>query len=209
MEKIIVFGAGGYAEQLLWVTQRDNKQKIIGFIDETIASEGLVNGLPVRKSLEDYSDDVLSDYKLICAVGNIPARKRFFEKYSKSFDFTTIIDSTTIVSSDVEIGKNVIILGNSIISVRAKIEDCVNINWFCLITHHTFVGEYTNISSGVRLTGNVIIGRRCNVGTNAVVLPEKVVGDDVVIGAGAVVIADVKPKVTVVGVPAKIVNKNI
>lgn len=208
MERIVILGAGGYAQQLLWIISRIPGKKVIGFVDETISEEGQYRGLPVKKSLALYNNERDSgDFKCICAIGNIPVRKRWVEAYGNDYEFTSIIDPSALVSPDAAIGKNVIILGQTVCSVQCVIEDHVNINWFCLITHHSRVGSFSNISSGVRLTGHAAIGRFCDIGTNVTILPGKKVGDHCILGAGAVVTTDIPAYSTAVGIPAKVIKK--
>jgi serine acetyltransferase len=63
------------------------------------------------------------------------------------------------------------------------------------------------VNPGANLAGGVKLGKRVMIGTGAQVLQYRTVGDDAIIGAGAVVTKDVSAGVTVVGVPAKAVNK--
>lgn len=208
MEKIILLGAGGYAEQLKWVVDRMNNKEIIGFVDETIEEDKYMLGLPVKKTLEEFNiEDRSEEVKILCAVGNIALRKKWFDKYKNRYVFTSVIDPTALVSSSALIGNNVIILGQTVLSSSCRISDSTNINWFCLITHHTSVGEFTNISSGVRLTGHASIGSYCDIGTNATIIPYKKVGNSSIIGAGAVVIADIPDNSLALGIPAKVVKK--
>ncbi len=52
------------------------------------------------------------------------------------------------------------------------------------------------------------IGKNCILGCGSCILGNIVVGDNVKIGANAVVLHDVPNNCTVVGIPAKIVNKS-
>jgi len=209
MEKIIVLGAGGYAEQLLWVVSRIENKEIVGFMDETISEEKQIGNIPVKSSLESFGL-VLEDknIRLICSVGNINLREKWVNKYKDDFNFTSIIDPTALIADDVYIGNNVIILGQTVLSSKAHVADNTNINWFCLITHHTTVGQFTSISSGVRLTGHASIGDYCDIGTNVTIIPYKKVGNHSVIGAGSVIINDIPEYSVAVGIPAKVIKQN-
>lgn len=210
MEKIIVLGAGGYAEQLLWVVSRIESKEIVGFLDETISEDKKISGIPVKSSLERFGNVLdYKDIRLICAVGNIDLREKWVSRYKDDFNFTSIIDPTAIIADDVHIGNNVIILGQTVLSSKAHVADHTNINWFCLITHHTIIGRFTNISSGVRLTGHASIGDYCDIGTNVTIIPYKKVGNHSIIGAGAVIINDIPEYSVAVGIPAKVIKKNI
>ena len=100
----------------------------------------------------------------------------------------------------------------------------------CVIPPTTEIGEDTVIphSVGIVLHQSSVIGKRCRIyqnvtignangpkivddviiGANAVILGDITVGNGAKIGAGAVVVKDVPEGVTVVGVPAKIIERN-
>ena len=65
------------------------------------------------------------------------------------------------------------------------------------------------IQPGANIAGACDIGIATYVGMGAVVIDQTQVGSHSVIGAGAVVIEQVPDHVLAVGVPAKIVKKNI
>lgn len=100
----------------------------------------------------------------------------------------------------------------------------------CVIPPSTEIGEGSVIphSVGIVIHHNSVIGKRCRIyqnvtigsapgpkigddvfiGANAVVIGNVTVGNGAKIGAGAVVVNDVPEGVTVVGVPAKIIERN-
>lgn len=77
------------------------------------------------------------------------------------------------------------------------------------------IGENVSVYQGVTLGGvraqkgkrHPTIGNRVTIGAGAAILGPVTIGDNVRIGAGSVVIKDVPPNSTVVGVPAKIVQR--
>jgi acetyltransferase EpsM len=64
-----------------------------------------------------------------------------------------------------------------------------------------------HVSPGAQLGGNVYVGEGAHIGIGASIKPGVKIGKWSVVGAGAVVVNDVPDGVTVVGVPAKILNK--
>jgi sugar O-acyltransferase (sialic acid O-acetyltransferase NeuD family) len=209
MQDLIILGAGGYAQQVFWLATKIGKYNILGFYDETINS-GEEKYYQKALITSNFDKFLLKNPnpKIICAVGNISLRRRWVKRFGKNYEFATIIDPSSLISPDAKIGVNVVILGFTVCSIECQIENHVNINWQCLISHHVKVGEFTNISSGVKLTGSASVGRECDIGTNVVVIPKKAVGDRVVLGAGAMVNNNIPSDVTAVGVPAKIIKRH-
>ena len=81
------------------------------------------------------------------------------------------------------------------------------INTGCIVEHDCVVRTNAHLSPGVRLAGGAMVGRGAHVGTGGIVLPGVKVGDGAIVGAGAVVTRDVPPGATVVGVPARAVER--
>lgn len=121
MRKLIILGAGGYAEQLAFVVARGGRREVVGFVDDTANAPAALCGLPVRKS-PDAFDLAKADIDLICAVGSIPTRRRWYETYARDYPFTTVVDPSVIMAPDVQIGKNVVILGNTVCSAACTID---------------------------------------------------------------------------------------
>jgi acetyltransferase-like isoleucine patch superfamily enzyme len=85
----------------------------------------------------------------------------------------------------------------------------VIVNRGALIGHHTTVERFCSIQPGANVAGACKIGEATYVGMGAIILDHISLGSHVVVGAGAVVTRDVPDRVQVVGVPARIVKKNI
>lgn len=69
------------------------------------------------------------------------------------------------------------------------------------------IGNYSKFGEGWKKDNAPIIGNNVYIGPGAKLFGKIKVGDDVAIGANAVVTKDVRDHVTVVGVPAKIINE--
>lgn len=85
-----------------------------------------------------------------------------------------------------------------------------------VISGDTVLGDDVVIRNGVTIglkrtgeRGAPVIGNRVDIGTGAKVLGAIQIGDDVIIGANAVVLNDVPSHSLAVGVPARIISRNL
>lgn len=85
-----------------------------------------------------------------------------------------------------------------------------------IISGDTVFGDDVVIRNGVTIglrrtneRGAPVIGNRVDIGTGAKILGAITIGDDVVVGANAVVIRDVPPNSLAVGVPARVIPRQM
>lgn len=88
-----------------------------------------------------------------------------------------------------------VIGGNSIINTGAIVEHDCKVGWSC------------HIATGAILCGGVKVGKQVHVGAGAVVKQGVKIGDHATVGMGAVVLEDVPEGVTVVGNPARVLER--
>lgn len=117
-----------------------------------------------------------------------------------------------------EIGARVI-FGDGLVMTRgaqitsdAVLGRSVHMNLLSYVAHDCVLGDFVTLSPRASINGRVILQDEVYVGANAVILPGQsgsplTVGTGAVVGAGAVVTRDVEPGATVVGSPAKAIER--
>ncbi|WP_107040038.1 acetyltransferase [Brumimicrobium mesophilum] len=146
---------------------------------------------------------------LFCSIGNNHTREKVFNIISakKENAFTSLIHPRAIVSKSATIGTNTLISARAVVNALAVIETGCIINSGAIIEHESVVKAFAHIAPGAVLSGNVTIGERSFIGAAAVIKQGVTIGNDVIVGAGAVVLEDIPDNYTIVGNPAKKLEK--
>lgn len=92
-------------------------------------------------------------------------------------------------------------LGPTIVEDDVKTDDQVH------IAHNCRIGRKTIITGGVVLAGSVTVGKEAWLGPNSTALHGLHIGDGAFVGLGAVIIRDIAPGTTVVGNPARPIER--
>ncbi len=210
--QIAVYGGGGFAREVAWLVQSCNRSShrydVVCFIDDNEALHGSeLNGVMVM-SLE-AARARFPDAKVVCAVGSPKVREQIARKAADvGFSFEIIIHPNVERSQWIDIAEGVVICAGNILTTNITLGRHVQINLDCTIGHDVILGDFTTLAPGVHVSGWVHMGRRVHVGTGAVIINGTsdhplVIEDDAVIGAGACVTKRIAAGTTVVGVPAR------
>lgn len=210
MKKIVLYGAGGFAREIIFMIDRINRvapaYELVGFVlDERYYKEGMsVYGYPVLGTgswLAEHKDEVVCT----CAVGEPPAaRENIQETYEAlGVKFETLISPDVEIHKTVSIGDGCVICRGTTFTVDINIGKGTIINERCGIGHDARIGNYCCVFGGCSINGHVRIGDRVKVGGKAYFCPEVKVGDDAVVAAGSIVFTRVKAGTTVLGNPAR------
>lgn len=207
MAEIVIYGAGGFAREVAWLAE-ESGFSVRAFVDDNPDRWGdLLNEIPVM-SLEQASSR-FPQAQMVVAVGAPKTREALSKKAEQlGFKFATLVHPEARRSKWVEIGEGAVITAGNILTTNIRLGKHVQINLNCTIGHDVIMEDYATLAPGVHISGWVYVGRRAYIGTGAVILNGKqgepiVIGEDAVVGAGAVVTKSVLPATTVVGVPAR------
>lgn len=210
MKDIIILGSGGFAREVVWLLEENNKIKpewnILGFVSDDEREEK--SKYPILGNdqwLLQYEKEV----SIACCIGNGSVRKKIIEKFKekKNFHYPNLIADTVKMSESVKLGKGCIICAMSVLTVDIEIGDFLICNLDCTVGHDVKIDDYVTLNPSVNVSGNVAIGSETSIGTGCNLIQGITVGAGSTIGAGAVVVTDIPDKCTAVGVPAKVIKK--
>ncbi|MHC1783136.1 MAG: acetyltransferase [Anaerolineaceae bacterium] len=212
IRKCIILGGGGHAKVLIDAIQASADVLIVAVLDRDPAMKGKnIFGVPVRGSdemIKELAGDADSFVVGIGSVGDPSTRMKMFEMgLETGLKPLTIIHPKAVISRYAEIGEGSMLFAGSIVNPEARIGKNVIINTGAIIEHDCNIGDHAHVATGARLAGMVTVGRGAHIGAGAVIRQKGQVGEFAVVGAGAVVTRPVAEGVTVVGNPARPLQK--
>lgn len=182
---MIIIGKGGMGREVQAYLAEKRK-----FRELMLTSDEFLNATPNVRS-----------FPAVIAIGDGAVRKRI-EKENSDIEIWGNVDLGTSYAQ-VDIGDGCIICPGAIITTNVWIGRHIIVNVNASISHDCNIGDYSTISPGAVLCGNVTLGENVFIGANAVVREKIKICDNVIIGAGAVVVKDIDKPGTYVGNPAK------
>jgi sugar O-acyltransferase (sialic acid O-acetyltransferase NeuD family) len=213
-EPVVILGAGGFGRNILDVLDALNRQRpryhIIGFLDPD------EHALPVTNRLGGAvigTDDELDrfDARFVISVASTALRRQLDRTAVRAGKqaVEALVHPSCSVGGDVELGAGVVLTAGVRVASNVVVGRHTHINFNSTLGHDTELGDFVTVFPQVAISGYVTLEQGVTMGTSSAVIPGVRIGAGATVGAGAVVIEDVPPHVTVVGVPARPVTRDV
>ena len=210
-----IFGASGFGREVMPVARdqyaRDDARLV--FVDDNAdASGGSVNGHALL-TWQAFVEQAGSDGLVAIAIADAAVRERLTGRCAEAGVAPCDIRAANVVVGDnVAVGEGSILQPFVMLTADIRIGRGFHANIYSYVAHDCVIGDFVTFAPGVKCNGNVHIGDRAYVGTGAILrqgTPDKplLIGAGATIGMGAVVTKDVAPGATVVGNPARLLEK--
>ena len=211
MKNLIIIGAGGVGREVSLMIQQINELEptwnMIGFIDDNADNWGkVINGYSVIGGLDSLGFFSADTYVVI-AIANYKVKKRIVSKLNGKYKFATIVHPRVWIHDFMTLGEGSIVYEGVILTSNIEIGKHVIVSPKCGIGHDSVVKDYASLLWNVNVSGNDLIEEGVTMGSGSTVIQGKIIGQGAIIGAGAVVINDIEPYCTAVGVPAKVIKE--
>lgn len=141
----------------------------------------------------------------VLATGDNETRKRLAAMFD--LEWVRIVHTSTWIHQSVVLGAGTVVFAHAVIQPESVIGAHVIINTGATIDHECTVGDYAHVGPGSHLSGNVAIGEGAFMGTGSAVIQGVKIGAWSTVGLGAAVVTEIPDGVTVVGVPARPVER--
>lgn len=208
----VIIGAGGHGKVVLEILRLAGQHEIFGFIDADPFRIGdRVLGVPVLGDVNLLPKLKRKDVRAaIIAIGDNRVRLGYQEYVAAAgMELINAVHPSAVISPTAKLGRGVVVGAGAVIGVDAQVEDLAIINTSAVVEHECHVGLAAHIAPGAVLAGLVRVQAGALVGLGARINPCLTIGPHAVVGAGAVAIVDVPEGATVVGIPAKPIQREI
>jgi len=210
-----IYGASGFGREVMPVAraQYANGDVRLVFIDDKAAGAGgQINGHDVL-TWQAFTEQSGRNAAVAIAIADAAVRQKLMARCAEAGVAACEVRAPNVFAGDnVVVGEGAILQPFVTLTADVRIGRGFHANIYSYVAHDCVIGDFVTFAPGVKCNGNVHIEDRAYIGTGAILrqgTPEKplVIGAGATIGMGAVVTKDVPAGVTVVGNPARILEK--
>jgi sugar O-acyltransferase (sialic acid O-acetyltransferase NeuD family) len=217
MNIVGVYGASGFGREVLPVVRQSlrgspHDDTEVVFIDDNPRT-ATVNEHRVFSFGQFCAVD--AGRKLVAlAVADSRVRERLAQRcIEQGVAFLHVQATNVIVLDDVTIGEGAILAPFVTLTSNIRIGRHFHANLYSYVAHDCVIGDFVTFAPAVHCNGNVVVEDHAYVGTGATLrqgTPGQplVIGRGAVVGMGAVVTKSVPAGVTVVGNPARLLQRD-
>lgn len=211
-----VYGASGCGRSLMPVARAQLKragiEAEIVFIDDGLSVEAIINSHRAM-NYEAFKKITAAKKYVLIAIANSQVREKIALRLEQdAIALWTVQADNVVLMDNIELAAGAALSPFVSITSNIKIGKCFHANLYSYVEHDCVIGDYVTFAPGVKCNGNIHIEDHAYIGSGAVIkqgTPDQplVIGKGAVVGMGAVVTKSVPPGVTVIGNPARILEK--
>lgn len=211
--KLVIFGLTELAQLAHFYFTHDSDYEVVGFtLNEKYITADRYLDLPVvpYESLEDFFPP--SEYVLYIAIGytNLSElrKAKFLESKSRGYTMASYVSSKSTTWPGLTVGENTFIMEDNTIMPFCEIGSNILIFVNNILSHHTVFKDHITITSHCAIGGNSVCEEQTFFGLNCTTRSNLTIGKGAIIGAAANVLNHVDEYAVMLGNPAKKIDKD-
>ena len=207
---LAVYGNSGFGREVMPLINQveiSSNSATQLFIDDKPSDER-VNGYDVW-SYERFASQAIINKSIVIAIADGRIRHTLAKKCQlDGLKFFSVTAAQHVRMDNCTIGEGAIFSPYSVLTSNIQIGAHFHCNIYSYVAHDCIIGDFVTLAPGVKCNGNVVIEDFAYIGTGAIIkqgTPSSPlrIGAGAVVGMGAVVTKDVAPGETVIGNPAR------
>lgn len=206
-----VYGASGCGRGVMPLLRQQVNNAECVFVDDGFSGSEC-NGHRVLSFAQFLAKPHDQKYITLAIANSVVREKLAIRCQSENIQFVEVRASNVIQMDDVKIGEGTILCPFVTLTSNISIGKHFHANLYSYVEHDCRIGDYVTFAPGVKCNGNIVIEDHAYIGAGSIIKQGKpgeplVIGKGAVVGMGAVVTKSVPAGVTIVGNPAKILEK--
>ncbi len=216
MSRLIgIYGASGFGREVMPVARAQfSPETRFVFIDDGIEGEERQRSGHALLTWDEFIESAVGqDAAVSIAIASSQVREQLTARCANAgISIFNVRGSNVIVGDNVAIGEGAILQPFVMLTGDSRIGRGFHANIYSYVAHDCVIGDFVTFAPRVMCNGNVRIEDHAYIGTGAILrqgTPEKplIIGRGATVGMGAVVTKDVPAGSTVIGNPAKLMEK--
>jgi sugar O-acyltransferase (sialic acid O-acetyltransferase NeuD family) len=209
-----VYGASGFGREVMPVARANSEDTATEFvfIDDNPDTFDILQKHKFMIWNDFLAHPALSKAVIIAIADSVLREKLTIRSIAFGVDLHPVTAHNVFIGDNVDIGEGAILQPFVTLTGNARIGRGFHANIYSYVAHDCVIGDFVTFAPGVMCNGNIRIEDHAYIGTGAILkqgTPENplVIGANSVVGMGAVVTKSVKGGTTVVGNPARPMDK--
>lgn len=212
MQDLIVIGGGEHARVVIEAARSlPDRWRVVGFVDPA-ACEETVSRMRISRLGDDLSLAKHPNAALVLGIGNVAVSRTREDVIAKlgvpAARWAVIVHRAAWVSPTAELGAGSVVFAGAVVNSGARIGSHCIINSCACIEHDTELADFVHASPGSVVAGGASVGAGSYLGMGSLVRDHRTIGRNCLVGMGAAVATNFGDGVTLVGLPAKKVERS-
>ena len=216
MNQLAVFGSSGFGREVLplartqWLSDGIGCQ--LSIVDDSPPEVIDINGTPLM-TYKTWLTECKGGHFVSLAIADSKVREKLAIRCAADgVQFLEVRASNVVLLDSVAIGDGAILCPFVTLTSNIQIGRHFHANIYSYVAHDCVIGDFVTFAPSVKCNGNVVIEDHAYIGTGAVIKQGRprdplVIGRGAVVGMGAIVTKSVPAGATVVGNPARLLEK--